>query len=35
LLLEVGISGLLRAAILGVIIGRMAAPGSELAAHHR
>jgi hypothetical protein len=35
LLLEVGISGPLRAAILGVIIGRMAAPGSELAAHHR
>jgi len=33
LLIEVGISGPLRAAILGVIIGRMAAPGSELAAH--
>jgi len=32
-LIEVGISGPLRAAILGVIIGRMAAPGSELAAH--
>jgi hypothetical protein len=33
LLIELGISGPLRAAILGVIIGRMAAPGSELAAH--
>jgi len=33
LLIEAGISGPLRAAILGVIIGRMAAPGSELAAH--
>ena len=33
LLIEVGISRPLRAAILGVIIGRMAAPGSELAAH--
>jgi transposase len=32
LLIEVGISGPLRAAILGVIIGRMAAPGSELAS---
>jgi len=33
LLIEAGISGPLRAAMLGVIIGRMAAPGSELAAH--
>jgi transposase len=33
LLIEVGISGPLRSAILGVIIGRMAAPGSELAAY--
>jgi hypothetical protein len=33
LLIEAGLSGPLRAAILGVIIGRMAAPGSELAAH--
>jgi len=33
LLIELGISGPLRAAILGVIIGRMAAPGSELTAH--
>ena len=33
LLIELGISGPLRAAILGGIIGRMAAPGSELAAH--
>ena len=33
LLLELGMSSPIRAAILGVIIGRMAAPGSELAAH--
>jgi hypothetical protein len=33
LLIEAGISGPLLAAILGVIIGRMAAPDSELAAH--
>ena len=33
LLIEVGIFGPLRAAILGGIIGRMAVPGSELAAH--
>jgi len=33
LLIEVGISGPLRAGILGVIIGRMAAPASELATH--
>ena len=33
LLIEAGIFSPLRAAILGVIIGRMAAPGSELAAH--
>jgi transposase len=33
LLIASGLSGPLRAAILGVIIGRMAAPGSELAAH--
>lgn len=32
-LIEAGISGPLRSAIQGVIIGRMAAPGSELAAH--
>ena len=32
-LIEADISGPLRAAMLGVIIGRMAAPGSELAAH--
>jgi hypothetical protein len=29
---ELGLSSPIRAAILGVIIGRMAAPGSELAA---
>lgn len=34
LLIELGLSGPIRAAILGAIIGRMAAPGSELAAHH-
>jgi hypothetical protein len=33
LLLELGLSSPIRAAILGVIIGRMAAPGSELAAY--
>ena len=33
LLRELGLSSPIRAAILGVIIGRMAAPGSELAAH--
>jgi transposase len=33
LLLELGLSSPIRAAILGVIIGRMAAPGSELATH--
>ncbi len=33
LLCELGLSCPIRAAILGVIIGRMAAPGSELAAH--
>jgi hypothetical protein len=33
LLIESGISGPLQAAILGGIIRRMAAPGSELAAH--
>jgi transposase len=33
LLIEAGISGPLRSAILGVLIGRMAAPGSELATH--
>jgi hypothetical protein len=33
LLLELGLSGPLRAAILGVIIGRMAAPDSEAATH--
>ena len=33
LLIEAGIFSPLRAAILGVIIGRMAAPGSELAAY--
>jgi len=33
LLLELGLSSPIRAAILGLIIGRMAAPGSELAAH--
>lgn len=33
LLRDLGLSSPLRAAILGVIIGRMAAPGSELAAH--
>ncbi len=33
LLIEAGISSPLRSAILGVLIGRMAAPGSELAAH--
>jgi len=34
LLIELGLSGPIRAAILGTIIGRMAAPGSELATHH-
>lgn len=33
LLIECGLSGPLRAAILGVIIGRMAAPDSEAATH--
>lgn len=33
LLMELGLSGPLRAAILGVIIGRMAAPDSEAATH--
>ena len=33
LLLDCGLSGPLRAAILGVIIGRMAAPDSEAATH--
>ena len=33
LLRELGLSSPIRAAILGVIIGRMAAPGSELAAY--
>ena len=33
LLLELGMSSPIRAAILGVIIGRMAAPGSELATY--
>ena len=33
LLRELGLSSPIRAAILGVIIGRMAVPGSELAAH--
>ena len=33
LLIECGLSGPLRAAILGVIVGRMAAPGSEAATH--
>jgi len=33
LLLELGMTSPIRAAILGVIIGRIAAPGSELAAH--
>ena len=33
LLLELGMTSPIRAAILGVIIGRMAAPGSELATH--
>ena len=33
MLLELGLSSPIRAAILGVIIGRMAAPGSELATH--
>lgn len=34
LLIELGLSGPIRSAILGAIIGRMAAPGSELATHH-
>jgi hypothetical protein len=34
LLIELGLSGPIRFAILGAIIGRMAAPGSELATHH-
>jgi len=34
LLIELGLTGPIRAAILGAIIGRMAAPGSELATHH-
>jgi hypothetical protein len=34
LLVELGISGLLRAGIVGSIIGRMAAPSSEAATHH-
>ena len=33
LLLELGLSSPIRAAILGVIIGRMATPGSELATY--
>ena len=33
LLLELGLSSPIRAAILGVIIGRMAEPGSELATY--
>lgn len=33
LLIKLGLSGPLRSAILGVIIGRMAVPSSELAAH--
>lgn len=33
LLIECGLSGPLRAAILGVIVGRMAAPDSEAATH--
>jgi len=33
LLRELGLSSPIRAAILGVLIGRMAVPGSELAAH--
>jgi hypothetical protein len=33
LLIECSLSGPLRAAILGVIIGRMAAPDSEAATH--
>jgi transposase len=33
MLLELGLSSPIRAAILGVIIGRMAAPGSELATY--
>jgi hypothetical protein len=33
LLLELGLSSPIRVAILGVIIGHKAVPGSELAAH--
>jgi hypothetical protein len=34
LLIGLGLSGPIRSAIMGSIIGRMAAPGSELATHH-
>ena len=34
LLIELGLSGRIRSAIVGAIIGRMAAPGSELSTHH-